>query len=298
MLKIAVLADIHGNMPALEAVLADIEAAAPDEVIVGGDLVGRGPDGRAVVARIAGLGWRCVRGNHEDYLLNFRRRQVPDTWWGAPEWSASQWMAAELDDAAVAYIDALPFSCCSSLAPELCVYHGSPRSHSEGLGSWSSDALLDEHLERATGNILVCAHTHRSMERIRPTGRVVNVGSVGLPFNGDVRAQYAIFERDAQGAWQVDFRRVMYDRAATQARYRESGFLAEGGITAQLLALELEHARSFLVPFLKWAEYTSRLPRTEHLPAFLDFYDPEAPLQTLFEQLQALAAAGTQEEGM
>jgi len=64
------------------------------------------------------------------------------------------------------------------------------------------------------------------------------------------------------------------------------------------LELELEHARSFLVPFLKWAEYTSRLPRVKHLPEFLEFYDPEAPLRVLFEQLQALARDGgdSQEE--
>ncbi len=71
--KIAVLADIHGNLPALEAVLADIDAQRPDEVLVGGDLVGRGPQGSAVVRCIRERGWRAVRGNHEDYLLGFRR---------------------------------------------------------------------------------------------------------------------------------------------------------------------------------------------------------------------------------
>ena len=84
MTLIAVLADVHGNVPALEAVLDDIVAQRPDEVLVGGDLVGRGPCGKEVVLRLSELGWRGVRGNHEDYLLAFRHRRVPDPVQGAP----------------------------------------------------------------------------------------------------------------------------------------------------------------------------------------------------------------------
>ena len=75
--SIAILADVHGNVPALEAVLADLERHPVDEVLVGGDLVGRGPQGRRAVAMIRATGWPCVRGNHEDYLLGFRHRRVP-----------------------------------------------------------------------------------------------------------------------------------------------------------------------------------------------------------------------------
>ena len=78
MSRVAIISDVHGNVPALEAVLEDLERRPVDEVIVGGDLVGRGPEGSKVVARIRATGWPNVRGNHEDYLLGFRRGRVPD----------------------------------------------------------------------------------------------------------------------------------------------------------------------------------------------------------------------------
>lgn len=71
MKRIAILADIHANVPALTAVIRDIDQQHIDEVLVGGDLVGRGPQGTAIVEVIASKGWDCIRGNHEDYTLNF-----------------------------------------------------------------------------------------------------------------------------------------------------------------------------------------------------------------------------------
>ena len=143
---IAVIADIHGNVPALEAVLADLERRSPDEVLVGGDLVGRGPQGSQVVQRIRELGWRGVRGNHEDYLLSFRRQDVPERWLHDDEWSASRWMAAELTAPDIDYIGALPFSVQSHVAPVLSLVHGSPSSNNEGLGVWSTGPQLETHL--------------------------------------------------------------------------------------------------------------------------------------------------------
>ena len=283
MTRIAVLADIHGNIPALDAVIKDIHSQAPDEVLVGGDLVGRGPQGDAVIRRIAQEGWRCVRGNHEDYMLGFRRREVPQAWWSAEEWSAARWMAAELSEEAVAYIDALPFSITSAAQPDLVLCHGTPRSHSEGLGAWSADALLSEHLRAITGSLLVCAHTHRPMSRVVPEGMVVNTGSVGMPFNGDTRAQYVILERH-RTSWRAAFRQVEYDLRAIFEVYDRVGFLEEGGVTATLLRLELEHARPFLVPFLKWAELTERAPHASNVNDFLNVYDPEQSSSAFFKR--------------
>ncbi len=100
MIRIAVLADVHGNVPALEAVIEDVTSQQPDGVLVGGDLVGRGPCGKQVVRRITEMGWRSVRGNHEDYLLAFRQQRVKRSLADRSEWSAARWMAAELDEAA------------------------------------------------------------------------------------------------------------------------------------------------------------------------------------------------------
>lgn len=291
-LRIAVLADIHGNLPALEAVLADLAGQAVDEVLVGGDLVGRGPEGRAVVHRIAKLGWQGVRGNHEDYLLAFHEQRVPPAWLTAPEWAASRFMAAELDDFARAYAASLPLSIASERAPHLRLVHGTPRSNNEGLGPWSSDGELAASLDAVTEPLLVCAHTHRSFERSVLGGRVVNVGSVGLPFNRDPRAQYGLFTVRPDGETDVELRRVPYDRRETLERYQTTGFAAAGGLTAKLLELEIEHAVPVLVPFQRWAEAAGRPLHLDQLAAFLAFYRPGESLRGFFERLGELPGRG------
>lgn len=290
MTRIAVIADVHGNLPALEAVLDDLTTARVDEVLVGGDLVGRGPQGHAVVRRIESLGWPCVRGNHEDYLLGFRRGEVPDEWWLDGEWAASRWMAAELTDEDERYIDALPFTVTSELEPELRLVHGSPRSNDEGLGPWCTDRQLEGFWDLVDEPLLVCAHTHRPLIRhFDDRGLVVNVGSVGLPFNRDRRAQYAVLERRRDG-WDVELRQVPYDLDEILEVYETSGFLREGDVTARLLKLELEHAVPLLVPFLQWAEVRNVPPARADVDDFLEFHTPGESLRTFFERLQSVAS--------
>jgi len=287
--RIAILADIHGNMPALRAVLADIDSQSPDEVLVGGDLVGRGPEGSRVIAAIRERGWPTIRGNHEDYLLDFHHRRVPKSWWEANEWSASRWMSAELSEDDITHIDSLPYSYSltrDSPAQSLLLAHGTPDSANEGIGPWTSDRALTRHLASIEEDLLVVGHTHRPMLREVPTGRVVNVGSVGLPFNGDHRAQYAIFDWVGDD-WEIRFRQIDYDQKETLAIYRSSGFLEAGGITAQLLEIELRKARPHLVPFLHWARTLRREPNVERLSEFLELYDSEEPLQQFFMRVSA-----------
>jgi hypothetical protein len=204
-------------------------------------------------------------------------------------------MAGELGEAEAAWIEELPFSLASRLAPGLRLVHGSPRSTRDGIGPWLSDELLAGHLAEVEESLLVCAHTHRPLQRSVAGGLVVNVGSVGLPFNRDRRAQYALFEpRDRPlggdaGGWRVELRQVEYDLERTFAVYERSGFLAAGGVTARLLRMELEHAVPILVPFLKWTEVAGVHPAEAELPAFLEVYRPGQPLGDFFETLARLA---------
>lgn len=288
MTRVAVLSDIHGNLPALDAVVADIAAQAVDEVLVGGDLVGRGPQGSRVIARVRELGWPSVRGNHEEYLLTFRRGEVPVDWLEAEEWSASRWMAAQLDDEDVGYIEALPFSLTSEQAPQILLVHASPRGTNDGIGPWTSASQTARHLDSIDESVLVCCHTHRPLLQDFGTGLVVNVGAVGLPFNGDRRAQYAILQITDEKV-EVDFRQVDYDLGEILAIYETSGFLKAGGVTARLLMLELEHAQPYLVPFLQWASTLGIPAAVDQIEAFRDFYDPDEPFEAFFHRLAQLS---------
>lgn len=287
--SIAVIADIHSNLYALNAVIADIEKNNLDQTLVAGDLIGRGPMGSAVVSRIRDLGWPCIRGNHEDYILNFVHQRVPPSWLRNREWSASIWMAAELDRKHVPFLEGLDMTMTSSGNPPLRLHHGSPNGYQDGIGPWTSDEKLQGFLDDMDEDVLVCAHTHRAMHKVLGQKQIVNVGSVGIPFNGDWRAQYAIFHQDQSGRWDVEFRQVEYDREAFEKYYETSGFLREGGITSALLLREIQEARPFLVPFLRWAELMGLPPELDQLPEFLDLYEPHAPLKEQMERFEALA---------
>ncbi len=247
--RIAIIADIHGNVPALEAVLDDIAGQGVDEILVAGDLVGRGPQGSAVVRRIRELGLPVVGGNHEDYLLDFHHGRVPEEWLESDEWVAVRWMAAELGTEVV-HLEGLPFSISR---PDLKLVHGTPVTNREGIGSWTTEEDLLAFQAEVAESVLVCAHTHRPLIRETEAGLIVNVGSVGLPFNRDRRAQYAILRRGGRWGWEAELRQVDYDVGQILEIYESSGFLAGAGVTAQLLLLELEHATPPLVPFIEWS---------------------------------------------
>jgi predicted phosphodiesterase len=282
--RVAVLSDIHANPFALEAVIDDIARQGVDEVLVGGDMVGRGPLGSRVVDLVREMGWASVRGNHEDYTLDFRRQNVRESWLTDPEWAASRWMADELREEQIEYLDTLPFSRTATVDPSLRLFHGSPKSYCEGLGEWTKNSTIQAHFDSIDESLLVCAHTHRPMTRETAGGLVVNVGSVGLPFNADPRAQYAIFTHKKHG-WRVEFRQVDYDRDAFLDAYETTAFIDEGGVTARLLQREIQCARPFLVPFLKWADATGRPPRMESLDVFLDVYRPEMSMREFLKIL-------------
>lgn len=274
MSRVAILSDIHGNVPALDAAIADVERQQPDEILVGGDLVGRGPQGSRVVAIIRQHGWRTIKGNHEDYLLAFRKGEIPPAWQKAEAWSAARWMADELAPQDIPYLESLPPDVRSEHLRQVRLVHGTPRSNNEGIGPWTSDSSMSRHLDSIQESVLVCAHTHRPLERRLAQGQVINVGSVGLPFNRDPRAQYVLLH-DRGDEVEVEFRRVEYDRSHLLSIYETSGFLAAGGATAQLLSLEIQEAAPFLVPFLSWtaAEGVPQIPRV--IDDFLAVYNPD-----------------------
>ena len=282
-MRLAILSDIHGNVAALEAVIDDLRQRDVDRVWVGGDLVGRGPEGQAVVDRVRSLGWPTIGGNHEDYLLGFHHGRTPAEWEGLEEWDASRWMAAEIDAETYRHLEALPFS----LGHEgLRLVHGTPESNRHGIAPWTRDDEIVRHLDSVEETLLVCAHTHRPLDRTFEEGRVVNIGSVGMSFDRDPRAHYGIFSRRDGAPWDFEPIRVEYDRETVYRAYERTGFLAAGGVTAHLLRLELEHATPILVPFIEWARHLGKAPTTTLLDAFFAVFDPERPLQDFIARMR------------
>lgn len=253
-MKIAVISDIHGNVPALETVTADIEQWQPDCVVVDGDIVNRGPLSRDalewVLARQASDNWHLVRGNHEDYILECA---VPNGPAAGPEFELKQfahWAYRQVVDY-VPIIAQIP-GCYSVFAPdgtELRVVHGSMRDNRDGVYPQTTDAELREQIAPPP-KIFVTGHTHRSLIRQIDDTTVVNVGSVGASFDGDRRLSYGRFSWTAKTGWDVDIVRLPYDFARVEQDYATSGFLEEAGALAQLMLVELRRAGGLIY---RWA---------------------------------------------
>jgi putative phosphoesterase len=215
---IACLYDVHGNLPALEAVLGDLGEA--DRYILGGDYALMGGWPAETVARLRELEpatW--IRGNADRWLA-----EPPEQLRAAVD-SAR----AALGDAVADELAALPESAEDG---DMLICHASPVGDMRGIPPEPSDEDA-ELLEGVTASRLLFGHTHIAFRRVANGIELVNPGSVGIPLDGDHRAAYAVIHDDGR----LEHRRVAYDHLASAAKVRSLGDWAE------VVALRIERAR-------------------------------------------------------
>ncbi len=242
-MKIGLIADIHGNTVALDAVLRDISGADIDILVCLGDVAANGPDPRGAVERIAELGCPTVKGNTDADLVD-----MPD-WWtdpasvGAPEdaqraIAISRWCASQLGGEHRRYLASLPDVHEVDLGPggQLLAFHGSPSSATHTITATTAESDLDEMLNGKYHRVLAGGHTHVPMLRRHRSQFIVNPGSVGLPFDdygsvGDVavlsHAAYALVSADKSGI-AIEFREVGVDSEDLARSVRASGMPESG----------------------------------------------------------------------
>jgi predicted phosphodiesterase len=272
-MKYAVLSDVHGNLPALDAILRDLSREQIDRILIAGDLVSGCPYPSETVARLRelqtnGIPTHIIRGNNEGYLLSMQRGDSPPGMLTSRQWGTTRWTWQQLGQEGMDWIGSLPFRI-SLDGPDgaLLMLHGSPRRESEGLipdrdpvalKRFFSARLLDpaqtnvplaSTLERLDEVVLICGHTHIPWEQREGRKLAFNPGSVGAPVNGDPRAQYALLEYSGR-TWQVHFRAVAYDIPALQAAFITSGLLEAGGGFARAIQLDLERADNTVWKFV------------------------------------------------
>lgn len=203
------LSDIHGVLPALEAVLAEPDVAAADRIVLSGDLAA-GPLPAQTLDRLLALGDRAswVHGNAERELLQLARggeTSIPDP--------IAPWAAAQLEERHLALIDGLPLTVTLEVEGlgEVLFCHATPRDDDEVV-------LVDSPLDRwaavlagVTAPTVVCGHTHMPFVRLVDRRTVVNPGSVGMPY-GTSGAHWALLG-GANGP-AVQLRRTLYDAEA------------------------------------------------------------------------------------
>ena len=237
LMRTLVIADIHANLTALEAVLAHAQGAF-DTVWCLGDLVGYGPDPNECVQRVRALkGLVCLSGNHDHAAIG---RIDLDTF-NPLAATALRWTASGLKAASRDYLDSLPSM---QVINETTVAHGSPR---HPVWEYIFDVgLAAENFAHFSGAVCLVGHTHtprvyhrdsnRCHEKIAPVGKpfslsagryILNPGGVGQPRDRNPLAAYALFDPDS-ASWEQ--RRVAYDIAETQRRMQAHG-LPEALIT-------------------------------------------------------------------
>jgi len=212
-MTIAVLADIHGNLPALEAVLADVALTDADVLMICGD-VASGPLPIETLDVLRALHRaRFVRGNADRGLVTaFDGEKLP-RWPGpAADWCASQ-LSREHRDFLASFSE--PISVVVDGIGRVLFCHGSPRSDEEMMTAETPDSRLRDFLSGVEADLVVCGHTHMTFDRVVDGVRIINPGSVGMPY-GDPGAFWALLGPG------VEFRRTDYDREAAAARIRLS----------------------------------------------------------------------------
>ncbi|HXV56777.1 MAG TPA: metallophosphoesterase family protein [Gaiellaceae bacterium] len=223
-MRVAALYDVHANLAALEAVLAEVDALGVDAVVVGGD-VAIGPMPAASLERLLALGERALflRGNG-DREIAAPPAEPADLWEERTRWSAGQltqgqraWLAALPDTQAVAVDGLGPILFC----------HGSPRSDEEILTRISPEERVADALAGVDEEVVVCGHTHVQFDRRTAGKRLVNPGSVGMPYEAEPGAYWALLGPD------VELRRTAYDLDAAATAVRATGFPGADELAAE-----------------------------------------------------------------
>jgi hypothetical protein len=159
---------------------------------------------------------------------------------------SSYWTWQQLNGQ-MAALEAMPFqqSLSAPDGSEARIAHASMRGTRDGIFPETPDDVLRTQVGRPHAPLFAVGHTHWPLVRRVDGTLVVNVGAVGMPFDGDPRASYGQLTWQ-RGGWQAEIVRVAYDRQQTERDYVDTGFLDGGGALARLMLLELQRARSQL----------------------------------------------------
>jgi predicted phosphodiesterase len=247
-MRYALISDIHGNLPALDAVLADIADRGVDATYHVGDLVGYSSAPNEVVARLVERGIAGVAGNYDSTVAlaykhcgcrseNARQEELAHI--------SFSWTLEHTSTHTKRLLAALPFRLDVQplgghvAGPTLTLVHATPSSNLVYVTEDRTDDFLRKMAAsagRTSGDAIAFGHTHKPWHRAVDGVHFINTGSVGRPKDGDWRAGYVLLELGA-GAPRVEFVRVEYDIAATVAGVRAAGlpedfvrFLETGGL--------------------------------------------------------------------
>jgi len=219
---VAALYDIHGNVPALEAVLEEVRRARVDLVVIGGDVL-PGPMSAAALTVLSGLDVpvECIHGNGEGIVLAQADgkdiSEVPEPYRDVIRWDAERMLEQHR-----VWLSTWPLTCRIEVRGigDVLFCHATPRHDNEGFTRLTPEDRVAPMFAGVNAALVVCGHTHMQFDRMVGGTRVVNAGSIGMPFSRPQGAYWLLLG----GPHAVDFRRTDYDFEGAAGRVRATGF--------------------------------------------------------------------------
>jgi putative phosphoesterase len=203
-MRVAALSDIHGNLPAFEAVLAEVEREGVDAIVIGGDIASGPPQPREVIELVRSLpNAHAIRGNAD----RLRDREFAGE-------EGLGWLFEQLPEDQVEWLVSLPFSV---VLDDTLYVHATPIDDTTVVTELTTDEKLAGLLADVEQPRVVAGHTHMQLERRVGEKLFVNAGSVGWPYEGTPGAYWALLDEG------VELRRTDYDRKRAAALVRASG---------------------------------------------------------------------------
>ncbi len=254
--RLAVMADIHGNLPGFEAVMDDLQQYQPlDGILVAGDVVG-GPGQEVILQRLIELQAVMVQGNGEELLLSVADGSAPDYIYFAQQFALIRWACTHLSPQSLDYLRTVPLQRVFSLpgADPIYIMHRSDHEGLELANLQGVKELADEMLALAPEPVVVFGHTHRPCQEWRGNRLALNPGAIMFPENGYIGAQYALLNWDGK-LWTAELHSLPYDLNDLRRDYEESRFLDTG----PLARIYLEDAFSGIDTLHAFANHCRKL---------------------------------------
>jgi predicted phosphodiesterase len=228
-MRVATLCDIHGNLPALDAVLTEIRSIGVDRIVVGGDVL-PGPMPRETMARLLELEipTQFIYGNGDLAMLAQLTAKDPSevTYWGTtggavlpePIREILRWTARQVSEYREV-LDSWPLTATLEIdgLGKVLFCHATPRNETEIITRRTPEDRLLPVFKDVDASVVVCGHTHMQFDRTVGHLRVVNAGSVGMPF-GTTGADWLLLGPG------IELRKTNYDTLATAEQFRRTAF--------------------------------------------------------------------------
>ena len=252
-MKIAILADIHGNYHGLQAILEDIEREKPDAVVSAGDLIGCSlyPHSPQVWHTLRALRIPKVLGNQEDFVIAYHHPEPVPLIQTSVQFRPTQYVARQFTQPDVDEMKALPMHL-TLKGPDgqaVLICHAAPHTLNRSFAETLDEPMASE-LAKSPASVIVGGHLHKQWQRYWDGKLLILAGGGGLPLQGAHVVEYLLLTYHTEG-WRFEYKTLAYDHRAALADVLESSSLEQAGPIGWLMLDELLVQHDRLMPFFR-----------------------------------------------